>query len=47
MSEPAPKEIICFGVVGSVERNWWTSLSIAVVRTYVPITLLQIVAFRW
>ena len=33
---PAPKETICLSSVGEVERNLSTSVSMAVVRTYVP-----------
>lgn len=36
MSEPAPREMICFGVEGDCDRKRETRLSIAVVRTYVP-----------
>jgi hypothetical protein len=38
VSEPAPREIICFGVAGGVERrNERTKVSIDFVRIYVPI----------
>lgn len=36
VSEPAPREMICFGADGDCDRKSETRLSMAVVRTYVP-----------
>lgn len=36
VSEPAPREMICFGTEGDCDRKSETRLSMAVVRTYVP-----------
>ena len=36
MSEPAPREMICFWMEGDCDRKRETRLSIVVVRTYVP-----------
>lgn len=42
VSEPAPNDIICFFVMVDIDRNRCTRLSIAVVRTYVPLSFLSI-----
>ncbi len=41
MSEPAPRDMICFVIVGDCERKSWIRLSMAVVRMYVP--LIQVI----
>lgn len=46
VSEPAPREMICFGVSGEEDRKLLTSLSIAVVRMYVP-RVNNSIRFRW
>jgi tetrahydromethanopterin S-methyltransferase subunit C len=41
VSEPAPRDMICFVIVGDCERKSWIRLSMAVVRMYVP--LIQVI----
>lgn len=42
VSEPAPREMICFTVGEGEQRKRWTRLSIALVRTYVPGPIYQL-----
>jgi len=42
VSVPAPSDIICFGELGEVVRKRSTRRSMAEVRTYVPIVLLEL-----